>query len=910
MRSRQYGNGLNTEHCRHGGSSQNQGGKSWEVCRTMKPNRSKFSVLGAEFCSGDPFRHRRLRSDGRHRGRIREFHPRRHRALCPPYAGDRRRNRVRLPDPLQYTHVVGDRGAAHIENPAEFGIRNLHVAGLAAKLHGGKRVHRHAGCSDWMAFRLESARGIDRERAAFLSESIANCARVFAFPHEPHGFIFDEFRDGEAIVGFHEREVGKFDAGRRKCPRPSLAATLEFQNVALRHRQEILHIAGGTEDHGFFHRQRGFDIGEHQCRRAVGDRRAIGALQGTGHIRIFFTFAAAEIESEVLAQLRIGIRDSVLVILGGDHGERVRLVAVFLKIQRRDPAENSREAARDVGLLAHIRRLEEIAADVGRGRRGHLLSPDHEHNAGRAGLDRPYALMHRGGPGRACVLDTGRGLETQIRRGLEHQGGGKILRRKTGVEVTEQDFIDICRRNAGVIERGVRGADYQAFHRFVIKPAEGRMSPADDTRRHGTLLYRDPDVLFQTFRRKHNPGGNPCQHLCLCLPKWGKSPSSANASKTNGPHIVTLSQKLLVVPASALALAAGAGFALTALDVRPVRADALLLVDVDSGKVIDEQNSTYPWYPASVTKLMTTYVTFKAVRDGRISFDSVFTVSPTAVAQQPSKMGFKSGTRITVDNALKMLLVHSANDMAVVLAEGVSGSIEKFSDEMNAAASRLGMTQTSYVNPNGLPADEQITSARDLAILARALIREFPEYDSYWHIASIRLGKRIYRNTNKLIDAYPGTDGMKTGFICASGFNLVATATRGNKRLIAVVLGATSSTGRAVKAAQLFERGFGAAPLSWLMPSLGTVDSLVPIAATPPDLHEDICGDHRRRHATEDGEEGGEAGTAAAGADDPGQRSFLQSSLRGVMARGSAALTSGLAAAIPPVEVYTGPARN
>ena len=102
------------------------------------------------------------------------------------------------------------------------------------------------------------------------------------------------------------------------------------------------------------------------------------------------------------------------------------------------------------------------------------------------------------------------------------------------------------------------------------------------------------------------------------------------------------------------------------------------------------------------------------------------------------------------------------------------------------------MAQTNYVNPNGLPADEQITSARDLAILARALIREFPEYDYYWHIASIRLGKRIYRNTNSLIDAYAGADGMKTGFTCASGFNLVATATRGGKRLIAIVLGAKS----------------------------------------------------------------------------------------------------------------------
>ena len=142
--------------------------------------------------------------------------------------------------------------------------------------------------------------------------------------------------------------------------------------------------------------------------------------------------------------------------------------------------------------------------------------------------------------------------------------------------------------------------------------------------------------------------------------------------------------------------------------------------------MLEGENATYPWYPASVTKLMTTYVTLKAVRDHRITLDSVFTVSPNAVAQQPSKMGFKSGTQLTVDNALKMLLVHSANDMAVVLAEGVSGSIEKFADDMNAAARQLGMTQTHYVNPNGLPDEGQITSARDLAILARALISRIP----------------------------------------------------------------------------------------------------------------------------------------------------------------------------------------
>ena len=207
---------------------------------------------------------------------------------------------------------------------------------------------------------------------------------------------------------------------------------------------------------------------------------------------------------------------------------------------------------------------------------------------------------------------------------------------------------------------------------------------------------------------------------------------------------------------------------------------------------------------------MTMYLTLKAVKDGRLGMDTLLTVSPNAVAQAPSKMGFPAGTQVTVDNALKMMMVKSANDMSVVLAEGVSGSIEKFADDMNAASRRLGMTQSSWVNPNGLPADEQITSARDMAILARAILRELPEYELYWHIPSIRFGRRVMRNTNSLIGRYPDADGMKTGFICASGFNVVATATRGGRKLIVVVFGSRSGMIRSEKAAQLFERGFSA----------------------------------------------------------------------------------------------------
>src|SRR5688572_18224038 len=202
-----------------------------------------------------------------------------------------------------------------------------------------------------------------------------------------------------------------------------------------------------------------------------------------------------------------------------------------------------------------------------------------------------------------------------------------------------------------------------------------------------------------------------------------------------------------------------------------------------------------------------------------------------------------------------MMRVKSANDISVVLAEGVSGSIEKFADDMNATSTRLGMTQSSAVRPHGLPADEQSTSARDMAILARAILRDLPEYEMYWHIPAIKFGRRVMRNTNGLIGRYPDADGMKTGFICASGFNVVASATRNGRKLIVVVFGARSGMTRSEKAAQLFEKGFASGALSWLMPSLGSVDALQPIAAAPPNLREEMCGKNRRRPAAEESDD-------------------------------------------------------
>src|SRR5712672_2810085 len=342
---------------------------------------------------------------------------------------------------------------------------------------------------------------------------------------------------------------------------------------------------------------------------------------------------------------------------------------------------------------------------------------------------------------------------------------------------------------------------------------------------------------------------------------------------------------------------------------RVVHAEALLVVEADTGKVLQAENATYPWYPASVTKLMTAYVTLNAVKDGRISLDSLLTVSPVAAAQSPSKMGFRPGIQVTVDNALKMMLVKSANDMAVVLAEGIGGSIDGFSAQMNQTAQRLGMTQSSYVNPNGLPADGQITSARDLAILARAIIRDLPEYEYFVHIPSIRFGRKVTQNFNKLIGRYPGADGFKTGFICASGYNLVASATRNGRRLIAVVLGASSGTMRAVRAAQLLDRGFGGNGLAWLKPSLGTVDQLAPIDASPPNLRDEMCGGKRKRPASDEDEDTTVATNSSGASSGETAMTFFTAGLQPPTLRPSEMLAAA-AAASEPVIVYTGPTKT
>jgi D-alanyl-D-alanine carboxypeptidase len=241
---------------------------------------------------------------------------------------------------------------------------------------------------------------------------------------------------------------------------------------------------------------------------------------------------------------------------------------------------------------------------------------------------------------------------------------------------------------------------------------------------------------------------------------------------------------------------------------QPAFAGPSIVIDAKSGLVLYSEEAERPWHPASLTKLMTAYLAFEDIRDGKLSLEDKVVSSPQAVIQPPSKIGLPVGAEMRVETALKALIVKSANDVAVMLAEKMAGSEEAFVARMNATAKRLGMTGTTFKNANGLPHPDQVTTAKDMAILGRVLVKEFPDYGELFALPSFRLGKRFLRSHNELLNSFEGADGMKTGFICSSGYNIVTSATRNGRQLIAVVLGATSGSMRKERAASLMEYGF------------------------------------------------------------------------------------------------------
>ncbi|MCY6383526.1 D-alanyl-D-alanine carboxypeptidase family protein [Hoeflea prorocentri] len=232
-----------------------------------------------------------------------------------------------------------------------------------------------------------------------------------------------------------------------------------------------------------------------------------------------------------------------------------------------------------------------------------------------------------------------------------------------------------------------------------------------------------------------------------------------------------------------------------------------IVVDVKSGKVLEHKDAFQRWYPASLTKLMTAYVVFRQVQAGAVSMDGKVTISNAAAKAPPSKMYFKPGSQLTLDNAIKIIMVKSANDVSVAIGETIAGSRDAFVAMMNAEARRIGMTDTRFVNASGLPGKGQRTTARDMAVLGVALLREFPQYSHYFALEAISTGKKTYTNYNILIGRFAGANGMKTGFICSSGFNQVSSATRKGRTVVSVVLGAKDQEERAVESARLLQKG-------------------------------------------------------------------------------------------------------
>jgi D-alanyl-D-alanine carboxypeptidase len=236
--------------------------------------------------------------------------------------------------------------------------------------------------------------------------------------------------------------------------------------------------------------------------------------------------------------------------------------------------------------------------------------------------------------------------------------------------------------------------------------------------------------------------------------------------------------------------------------------------------------------------------------------DTPVTISARAAAEPASKMGFPPGSVLTIDDALKIMMVKSANDIALAVAETVGGSEAGFAERMNEEARRLGMSRSHFVNPHGLPDPRQVTTVRDMAVLARALLVDFPQYRFYFRIHAIQHGESVMENYNPLIERYPGANGMKTGFICASGYNLVASARRGEHEVIAVVFGEYGGKARAEHAARLLEKGFQAAALPDNQPTTLARVTLANVASgrdydTPLDMRPFVCSPQRAAAASE-----------------------------------------------------------
>jgi D-alanyl-D-alanine carboxypeptidase len=290
------------------------------------------------------------------------------------------------------------------------------------------------------------------------------------------------------------------------------------------------------------------------------------------------------------------------------------------------------------------------------------------------------------------------------------------------------------------------------------------------------------------------------------------------------------------------------------LTASPAAAGPTLLFDAGNGKVLYAEEIDDQWHPASLTKIMTAYLTFEALKAGKLRLDTKMAYSAHAAEQPPSKIGLEVGSEISVELALKALVIKSANDIAVALAEAVGGTEKAFVERMNAKARQLGMTRTHFVNANGLPAPAQVTTARDLARLSRAVVRDFPQYAYFWSLTEMQVGRARIETHNNVLKTFEGADGLKTGFICDSGYNVVVSAVRDGTRLMAVVLGGSTGAERDVRAVALLTHGYSM--LGWKTFFMSdTIDNLpyeksaVSVAALRASDHVKQCTERRKRAA-------------------------------------------------------------
>lgn len=251
-----------------------------------------------------------------------------------------------------------------------------------------------------------------------------------------------------------------------------------------------------------------------------------------------------------------------------------------------------------------------------------------------------------------------------------------------------------------------------------------------------------------------------------------------------------------------------AAAALTTPATSALAARATLVVEADSGAVLQADQPNLRSFPASTTKLMTLYLVFEALKKGELSLDEDLPVSAIAAGQGGQSLELPVGGKVKARDAILGTIVESANDAAVVLAERVGGTEEAFAQRMTDKARELGMTRSRFRNASGLNHPEQVVTARDMAVLARAILRDFPDRYPLFNTRAFSHGGSEYATVNGFLVNYPGADGMKTGFTCAAGYNLVASAVRDGRRLIAVVLGETSRWERAEEVAQLMNKGF------------------------------------------------------------------------------------------------------